>query len=240
MQLYFIRHAQSENNALWDRTGSSKGRSTDPLLTETGYQQASLLADFLQQTQEFSRINGRDPRLLPFYRPTHLYCSLMARSVTTGVIVAERLGLPLIGWKDLHESGGIYQEEDETGELLGLPGRTRSQFEEQYPTLVLPPEVTEAGWWNRPFEAREERTPRGRRVLSDLLKCHGGTDDQVAIISHGGFYNHFLTAVFGLPEQIGVWFYLNNVSITRIDFTDTEVSAVFHNRTDALPDHLLT
>jgi broad specificity phosphatase PhoE len=32
MQLYYIRHAQSENNDLWDRTGSDQGRSEDPKL----------------------------------------------------------------------------------------------------------------------------------------------------------------------------------------------------------------
>jgi len=29
MQLYFIRHGQSENNALWKRTGSTNGHSSE-------------------------------------------------------------------------------------------------------------------------------------------------------------------------------------------------------------------
>ncbi len=40
MQLYIIRHGQSFNNALWDRTGGGNGRLPDPHLTEIGQQQA--------------------------------------------------------------------------------------------------------------------------------------------------------------------------------------------------------
>jgi hypothetical protein len=36
MHLFFIRHGQSANNHLWEQTGSNRGRSEDPELTETG------------------------------------------------------------------------------------------------------------------------------------------------------------------------------------------------------------
>lgn len=36
MTLYLIRHAQSANNDLYDRTGSSLGRVEDPELTPLG------------------------------------------------------------------------------------------------------------------------------------------------------------------------------------------------------------
>ena len=36
MQFYFIRHAQSSNNHLWDQTGSNRGRSEDAPLTPLG------------------------------------------------------------------------------------------------------------------------------------------------------------------------------------------------------------
>ena len=51
MQFYFIRHGQSENNALWERTGSSEGRSEDPELTALGHRQAKRLAQFLRQVR---------------------------------------------------------------------------------------------------------------------------------------------------------------------------------------------
>ena len=43
MELYMVRHAQSINNALWDRHQSSEGRLPDPGLTELGNEQAARL-----------------------------------------------------------------------------------------------------------------------------------------------------------------------------------------------------
>ena len=43
MQLYFIRHAQSENNWLFARTGSFDGRHEDPGITHLGQQQARVV-----------------------------------------------------------------------------------------------------------------------------------------------------------------------------------------------------
>jgi 2,3-bisphosphoglycerate-dependent phosphoglycerate mutase len=246
MQLYYIRHAQSENNALWAHTGSSDGRSCDPPLTPIGQEQAYRLADFLCRGSQAQRsgagrvLPGTDPKNLAGFEITHLYCSLMLRSVETGAILAEALGLPLVGWIDLHESGGIYLEDEATGELVGLPGRSRSYFEAHYPDLVLPQAVGQEGWWNRPFEAREERLPRAQRAYRELLERHGGTDDRVAWVSHGGFYNHFLAAVLDLPGQRNYAFDMNNGAITRLDFGDEMIRLRYMNRTDYLPGELIT
>jgi broad specificity phosphatase PhoE len=45
----------------------------------------------------------------------------------------------------------------------------------------------EEGWWNRPFEAELHRPERARRVLVELLQRHGGSNDRVAMVSHGAF-----------------------------------------------------
>src|SRR5215213_7908064 len=105
MQLYFIRHGQSANNALWDNTGGSKGRSEDPELTEVSRRQAALLAQYLSE-------NGNR------FGFTHLYTSLMIRSVETAIAVGQSLNLPVHAWEDIHESGGIYQDQD-NGEPIG-------------------------------------------------------------------------------------------------------------------------
>ncbi|HEX9029798.1 MAG TPA: histidine phosphatase family protein, partial [Anaerolineales bacterium] len=105
MQFYFIRHAQSANNLLYDSTGSSKGRSHDPALSDTGVYQAVLLAQFLRQGNPDggSFLAGDEPS---GFQLTHLYSSLMVRAVSTGVQAARALGLPLVAWYDLHEEGG--------------------------------------------------------------------------------------------------------------------------------------
>jgi 2,3-bisphosphoglycerate-dependent phosphoglycerate mutase len=47
MRIFFIRHGQSENNALWVRTQSHHGRVPDPDLTEIGKRQLAYTAQFL-------------------------------------------------------------------------------------------------------------------------------------------------------------------------------------------------
>jgi 2,3-bisphosphoglycerate-dependent phosphoglycerate mutase len=240
MQFYYIRHAQSANNLLWDRTGSSNGRSADPELSETGKQQAEHLARFLRQADSDIVAKGRDGQNVAGFRFTHLYTSLMARSVATGTAVAHALGLPLLAWEDLHEMGGIYLDDDLTGEPVGLPGKNRAYFEENYPDLVLPDTLGAAGWWNRPMETREQGSVRAQRFVHELLQRHGDSADRVAVISHGGFYNHVLAAVLGMPRIEDFWFVLNNAAITRIDFDGDAIYPVYFNRADFMPRDLVT
>ena len=240
MQLYFIRHGQSENNALWLNTGSHKWRNEDPGLTEVGQQQAEFLAQFLSQAAPGVAASGSDIQNVAGFGITHLYSSLMLRAVTTGTIIARSLDLPLVAWEDLHEWGGIYLRDEQTDEPIGLPGRNRAYFEQHFPDLVLPDSLGEAGWWNRPFEEPEQRLPRAKRFLRDLLERHGGADDRVAVVSHGGFYNYLLVTILNLPGREGYWFVMNNTAISRIDFNDEEIRLVYLNRVDFLPKELIT
>lgn len=242
MQLYYIRHAQSENNLLWAQTGSFEGRSEDPDLSPVGWRQAEALARFLQGPDQTvaAPASTYDPQNVNGFAITHLYCSLMIRSVATGAVVARALKLPLVAWVDAHEVGGIHHRDPQSGERIGLPGKDRSHFETHFPDLVLPESLGEGGWWDRSYEERGERPLRARRFLSDLVDRHGNTKDRVAVISHGGFYNHFLRAVLNLPEERTLWFSLNNVAITRIDFGEEETVLSYTNRLGFLPGELIT
>ncbi|HES77278.1 MAG TPA: histidine phosphatase family protein [bacterium] len=241
MQFYFIRHGQSTNNRLYAQAGSRQERSPDPELTEVGQQQAHYVADFLYRDDGVSvEEDAYDPQNVHRFGITHLYTSLMVRAVATGAVIARALGLPLLGWKDLHETGGMFLEDAETGDLIGQPGETRAYFTAHYPDLVLPESVTENGWWNRSFEPYEERPARAQRVLQDLMGRHGGTDHRVAVVSHGGFFNHLLMAILNMPEEGAPWFLINNTAITRVDFNAEGTTVVYVNRADFLPRTLLT
>jgi len=246
VQFYFIRHAQSENNLLWQRTGSSKERSEDPGLTAVGRQQAHLVAQYLRGPDPPMAAQGRNPQNVAGFGLTHLYSSLMVRAVATGTIIARVLGLPLVAWEEAHETGGIYRRDEQTDERIGQAGHNRAYFEAHYPDLVLPKSLGESGWWNRPFEEPEQRLARAQRFLRQLLERHGRTEDRVAVISHGGFYNYLLAALLKLPDREGIWFVLNNAAITRIDFLDEDpegaerTALVYMNRADFLPEELVT
>jgi 2,3-bisphosphoglycerate-dependent phosphoglycerate mutase len=241
MQLYFIRHGQSENNLRWEQTGSSEERSEDPDLTPAGREQAHRLAEFLRQADPPTAVNAAgDRQNTAGFGITHLYTSLMLRAVATGTVVARALGLPLVAWAEVHEWGGIYRTDEQTGERIGLPGRNRAYFETHFPGLALPDSLGDEGWWNRPFETREERPLRAGRFLCDLLDRHGGTADRVAVISHGGVHTQVLRAVFNLPSEKTCWFALNNTAITRIDFEGHEIVLSYSNRANFLPRELIT
>lgn len=231
MRLYFIRHGQSSNNALWDTTGSSHGRSDDPELTSIGKQQARVLASYLEHRRDSFGI-------------THIYTSLMVRAVETAVAIGHTLRLPVHTWEDVYETGGIFQEND-MGEPIGVPGKSRAEFEAIYPTLILPNSLNAHGWWNRPFEAKDARAGRAERFVQELLARHGNTPDRVAVISHGNFYRYTLAAILRMPDPDDYFFALNNTAHSHIDFgesgeAEAHTTIVYLNRTDHLSSELLT
>jgi 2,3-bisphosphoglycerate-dependent phosphoglycerate mutase len=253
MELYFIRHGQSQNNAKWDNPDYQE--SPDPALTEIGHEQARILAEFLKKNQKITDEEVWNIQNRYGFGLTHIYTSMMERAVYTAAPIAKTLDIPLIVWRDIFEEGGIYSRGDkrsspeEKANSLGLPGRPRSFFVENFPTLTLPEELDEAGWWNRPFEAEAERQPRADRVYAELLARHRDQDGQpehrVAFVSHGGFYMRLICAMLNLPWRqashgLRSWFMLNNCAISRFDVYKEEINFAYLNRTDFLPNHLIT
>jgi len=254
MQLYLIRHAQSANNDLYIRTGSSDGRSADPALTELGHLQARLLADYLVTSssesiesksigEEF--INRHNRRGFDL---THLYCSLMTRAIQTGSTIASATGLPITGWMEIHERGGIHHVDEITGEDTGLPGPNRRWFEAEFPHLNLPDSLGEAGWWDRPPETVEEAHTRATIVWTQLLERHGNSDDRVALVSHLGFFQSLLTVMFTTERVLTagafgishMQFGMSNASISRFDIAGGSFAIRYLNRVHHLPDELIT
>lgn len=242
LQLYFIRHGQSTNNAWWqesDRDTYLAGRKADPDLTETGMKQAEILADYLarpQTTEEF------DPQNRHGFDLTHLYCSLMIRAIKTGQAVADKTGLDLVAMPDVHETGGMFVGDVVEGEaeFEGVPGPGRSYFETHFPGLVLPEDLGEEGWWNREKEPREQYQERAYRVIKQLLETHQGKDHRVGIVMHGGIFARILTGLFDIQAE-DYWLLMNNCAITRVDIDDKgHVMLAYMNKVDFLPDDLVT
>ena len=247
MQLYIIRHCQSENNALWLRTGSSDGRVADPMLTEIGQHQAEQLAQYIAGTNGGGAVTQSDTLDRRGIELTHLYCSLMSRSIESGLTIAKILDLPLVAREDIHERGGIYLNNPKTNERNGLAGPNRDYFSQRFPALTLPDTLGVEGWWNRSYENREAALLRARSFLNWLLLTHDGTEDRVAIVTHGGFIQSLFTVLFEVPQMhsnLGnnrdIWIKFNNGSITRFDFLDDVVRLAYLNRVEFIPDDLLT
>ena len=240
MEIYFIRHAQSTNNVLWDQNGSAEGRVEDPLVTEIGKKQIQILAEYISRQTE-SNPNGRPDDQNRYGFPlTHLYASPMVRALETGLAVAQATGLPLTWWKDLHEGGGIFLKNDE-GEMVGLPGKPRHFFTENYPDVILTEEIKPKGWWNQPFEPYDQRKKRAERVWEKIITNHQ-PNDKIALCSHGGFFNYFLSFVLDREITENVWVNINNASISRFNYDPDRrrVELFYFNKTDHLSDDLIT
>jgi 2,3-bisphosphoglycerate-dependent phosphoglycerate mutase len=247
MELYFIRHGQSENNANWGQKDVLD--VPDPELTNLGRDQAATLAKFLGSRQKRDDSKTWNSQNQHGFGLTHIYTSLMLRAVGTATPIADSLGLPLVAWPDIHETGGIFARDD-GDEKNGLPGKTRSYFIKHYPGLILPDWLDDNGWWNRPFESREERKPRAERVWGKMLARHGDTaerdEHRVAIVSHGGFFMYLFTTALGVEMRRmeethhEYWFQMNNCSITRLDVKNEQVLIAYTNRNHHLPSHLIT
>ncbi len=238
MQLYYIRHGQSANNALYDQTGSSKGRSPDPDLTQAGVEQVNHLAGYVSRPFQPGYEDLRNEYGFGF---THIYTSLMVRAVKTAYPIAQATGLPVVGWEIIHEEGGIFTGDETTEEKIGQPGMPRSYFENHFPGLILPEWLGEEGWYRaQQYEPHENRLSRAQFFLDELKQRHGGSQDRVAVVSHGGFFNLFMAVLLGLNTRNGYWFLMNNTAISRFDFHDDHVAVIYINRTDHLPAHLIT
>ena len=225
MRVYLIRHAQSENNILTEDTLHL--RKVDPNLTELGYEQRDYLANFLTNAVE---INNTD------FGITHIYSSAMHRTLLTSEPFAKALGISPQVWVDLHEKGGMYLHED--GHDKGYIGMTRSEILSSFPNYDIPETVTDNGWYdvNLGIEPETHSFYRAIRV-STALEQRADSDDVVALVSHAGFLDLLIKAIFDqLPSRPHTMrYYHYNTAITRIDYHGQRPVLHYMNRVDHVP-----
>lgn len=246
MKLYLIRHAESANNAIYSGNGDEDGRSPDPEITDIGHKQAAFLGKHLAHP-------SGEPRQHPFeavndhhFGLTHLYCSLMTRSILTSGYIAQECNLPRIAHPDIFEYGGIYLKQPD-GRLEGLPGPDRSYFEQRFPDLVLPDRLNSTGWYSRPAETEAHFLDRMKRVVTDIRQRHEDSNDVVGMVVHGDFIDQFVNELMGVERKpknyVSPWvanWAFHNTSISRIDFINGSHTILYLNRIDHLPAELVT
>jgi 2,3-bisphosphoglycerate-dependent phosphoglycerate mutase len=240
LRFYFIRHGQSTNNAKFAREGTQFDRRSDPQMTPLGVQQAQALAEFLSGAGQQSEPLDPGPDLSRGFGLTHLYTSLMIRSVHTADILGKALGLQPVAWQETHERGGIYQADPDSGEPVGLAGNPRAFFEESFPALKLPASLGQDGWWGRPYENRQQSRERAQAVIEQLIDRHGPSADRVALVSHGGFFQEVVAAILDVPTLGEHWLMLHNTGVARFDYKGSEFVIQYMNRLDWLPLALIS
>ncbi len=225
MHVYLIRHAQSENNVLTAETMGE--RKVDPDLTALGYQQRSRLAEYLAQEPDI----GNDG-----FAISRLFTSAMYRSLLTSQPVSEGLGLQPTVWLDLHEKGGMFLRQN--GHINGFSGMTRSSITREFPGYRLPEAVSESGWYDAALGMEPETHSffRAIKVAKQLLEW-SNSDEVIALVSHAGFLDILLKAIFGqLPSHPrSMRYYHENTAITRVNYDGGRPILHYMNRVDHLP-----
>ena len=233
MQLYIVRHGESANNALGTEDASydeyMATRSPDPVLTQIGERQATLVGAHLAKVG---------------YGITELHCSAMVRAMQTALPIGQALGLRPQVWIDIHEHGGMFLGNPRNGEgIHSYPGISRGEAIEQFPGYGLPDGLSNTGWWHQDYEDMDACAVRAERVAGVLEERAAQDDDSViALVTHGTFIDQLLKALMKQKENgRRIFYFKNNTAISHVDFLkDGPLVLRYTNRIPHLPDELVT
>ncbi|KAK9172264.1 Histidine phosphatase superfamily (branch 1) family protein [Cryptosporidium meleagridis] len=215
---FFIRHAESANNATNNNDSTDLGekyndeRVPDPRLTELGRIQAEKTGLYLaSESVKVWKQEREDQKSMNLANPTFkaIYCSPMQRSLETANEIQKILSIPVFVNPDLCEVGGVFKgrrhvySPRESKEVCS--GKKRSEIMEEFPNFQLDDRITEKGWWGKPQETFKEASERAQKVAEllweisyeDLQKK--GTEYQGntnILISHGLFQDMIMKRLF--------------------------------------------
>jgi broad specificity phosphatase PhoE len=194
MEVYLVRHAESQNNALHESQ-----RIADPPLTERGKRQADRLAHWAAEI-----------------RATQLLTSPFRRALDTLAPTARRTMVPVEVWTDLHERGGCYDGWGD-GPHRAQPGLGRKAILEAYPQFEIEPELPDEGWWQgEGREADHAAIERAQRLLERLRSRFGGTSAVVIAVTHADFKRLLLEQILEQNPLIDRFGPLINTGVTHL------------------------
>jgi 2,3-bisphosphoglycerate-dependent phosphoglycerate mutase len=219
MRLYFIRHAQSANNALPEHL-----RVEDPAITPLGHRQAAALAEAMES-----------------HPIRHLITSPFRRALETAEHLRRRLDLSAEVWVDLHEQGGCYSGYERRF-YQGRPGLSRREIEQHFPRYAVEKSIGEEGWWaSKEYESAEAASARARRLWQRIGNLNAENGVGVAFVTHADFKSLLMGELARLgnwrsDNWQGIW----NTAVTIVDVATGQLRLVDFNSVGHLPEELLS
>ncbi len=221
MQLFLVRHAESENNAKPPHL-----RVEDPSITAVGRLQAGHLAEWMRSL-----------------RMDVLITSPVRRALQTTRYIREATGQHVHVWANVFEEGGIYRGHGPEA-VEGGPGLSREEVirhlvdEELHCTLDE--SISATGWWGgRPRETANQASERAGGVVRQLLNTFD-SGQVVVMVIHADFKRKMLKEMIGgetNPENFGK---LRNTGITKLDHDGQRWQLDWFNSVSHLPARLIT
>lgn len=226
MDLFFIRHGESFNNALTDVSQ----RVADPPLTERGRAQAACLGPFVAASGHL------DPQERDGGPPfDEILCSPMLRTLETARPMVDALGLQATVRVDVHEVGGVWVDGQ-----AHCPGLSRAQIQKQLPGCVVPEEVTDSGWWTGGQESAAAGRGRAIAVATYLRQRAqqqhdaGKRAERIAVVCHGDFMSAIVKALGDHLPSWGLYYFHSNTGIDRFRLDADVLRIRYLNRIDHL------
>ena len=218
MQLYLIRHAESENNA---RPGYL--RVEDPPITALGRMQAAQLADWTRTLKIDSLITS------PFLR-----------TLQTTRAVVDATKLPVSVWHTVFERGGCYRGYGDNAREGGM-GLGRTGILKLIPDATIDESILETGWWGgRERETHENAVERATKVIHRLQTTFGNNGQHVVAIIHADFKRQLLIQMLAGLADVSAFGPLRNTGITKVDFDGTGWRLDWFNSVSHLPARIIT
>jgi 2,3-bisphosphoglycerate-dependent phosphoglycerate mutase len=222
MQLYLIRHAESENNA---RPGYQ--RAEDPPLTARGRLQAGHLAEWVTTL-----------------KIDVLITSPVLRALQTTRRINGSTGHHVQVWADVYEEGGIYPGYGPKA-TTGGPGLRRSDVirhaTDDASGCTLDDSITESGWWNgRDRETPEQAIARAVAVTARLVELFGSRGEAIVAVIHADFKRKLLAHMLGTAIDARDFGALRNTGITKLNYDGERWQLDWFNSVSHLPAKLIT
>jgi broad specificity phosphatase PhoE len=251
--LFFIRHAESFNNCLYEQVWAKLGRdiSDEVLLAEEAkIRQADCgVSDRgmqqLEKLQEFAKNHGFSTYVKDSTCKWEVFSSPMKRClITTSKLCKDMPDLASIQVNpSLHESCGCFDMINES-ESIGVKGYTASEVETLFPGFRCMSGM-EDGWFKQPvMESYEEFTVRAKEVLSWIWSLHDDDreiDDErnIIIVAHGNLLSVLFNLLLGSRRAL---FSMSNTGVTHFQLNTLDsghkVAAIrFQNRVDHLSSY---
>ncbi len=221
MQLYLIRHAESENNARPEPL-----REEDPPISELGRRQAEHLARWAKSLE------------IDF-----LITSPFLRTLQTTRMITDSASRPVQVWHNVFEQGGCYRGHGPDARQ-GAPGLGRKAIQqhlcEDESMCTVDATIGEEGWWfGKERETDEQARVRAAQIAQRITESLVGSGSTVVAVIHADIKRLILAELLGPhidPRHLGP---LHNTGITRLSHNGEIWTLDWFNSVSHLPAPLI-
>ena len=221
MELYLVRHAESENNAR-----PTYQRVEDPAITPVGRMQAEYLADWLKTLNTDALVTS------PFRRTLQTASSVLNAS-------NQRLQI----WHNVFERGGCFRGYNESN-IQGAQGMGRSEILRvlgpHAQRCQLDPSISEQGWWSRPDRESDGEAAKRAREVCERLDSEFSGGQVVVMLIHADLKRLMLTEMLAGSVNVASLGPMRNAGISKVNRVEGGWQLDYFNSVTHLPAKLIT